>query len=459
MQIHAFLKRILRDRAKNNDMEYQDAQSTLPKSVVRGNLLRSMRRGRLVIPDGTEEIPSRMFDGFIFSKDGNISRIVTVVIPASVKNIGERAFGDCKNLQEVILAEGVERIASNAFTGCEKLKKVQLPASIKKIDGWAFYRSGLAEPVFSADGKKLVYYPQTWECYEYRVPEGVEELGSCAFIEAKQLMKVILPQSLKRICSRAFMNCGFTEIAVPEDVVIEREAFANFDHGIRLIRGNSMNALDEKLEYCRCIGIPFLQRQRMKAPKESYWKEDDFRALAQQCAAGSVEAMEEMSNFFSARAKKDAEIPFYQCAAQFWRMRAYRYGSEIARQYLLEWSEANPNARMSAPALDENLDGAAYGEVLNALGFLFFESEREYNLFGIDEHGVVQVSAWESEEPPDEDGFGREECYDWWYLNEFLSLPKGVGYIHSYSFHDKRCNEKRFQALHDQVVAAVRNCD
>lgn len=119
-----------------------------------------MRSGRLVIPDGTEEIPSRMFDGFIFGKDNNIDRIVTVVIPASIKNIGERAFGDCKNLQEVIIAEGVEHIASNVFTGCEKLKKVQLPASIKKIDGWAFFRSGLAEPVFSADGKRLVYYPQ-----------------------------------------------------------------------------------------------------------------------------------------------------------------------------------------------------------------------------------------------------------------------------------------------------------
>lgn len=195
----------------------------------------------------------------------------------------------------------------------------------------------------------------------------------------------------------------------------------------------------------------------MKAPKELYRKEDDFRALAQQCAAGSVEAMEEMGNYFSARAKKNAEIPFYQFAAQFWQMRAYRYGSETARQYLLEWSEANPKARMTAPALDENLEGAAYGDVLNALGFLFFESEREYNLSGIDAQGVVQVCAWESEEAPDEDAFGREECYDWWYLNKFLSLPKGVGYIHSYSFRDKRCNEKRFQALRDQVVAAGRN--
>ena len=93
------------------------------------------------------------------------------------------------------------------------------------------------------------------------------------------------------------------------------------------------------------------------------------------------------------------------------------------------------------------------GELLNALGFPFFEPGREYSLSGVDQDGVVEVSSWESDEGPDEDGFGREEFYDWWYLNEYLVLPKGVGYIHSYSNLDKRNSEEKFRALHDRVAA------
>lgn len=451
MQIREFLKHIFSGKA--NSIIHSKLSETTPKSVVRSVLLQRIHKGRLVIPDGLSEIPSGLFDGFACGKENDVNQLVAVVIPGSVKSIGHRAFGSCKNLQEVIIAEGVERIGSNAFSGCEKLKKIRLPASVSIIDGWAFFNSGLVEPVFSADGKTLVYYPQTWKHSEYCLPEGVEEIGSRAFIYAKELTKIVLPQSLKRICSEAFMNCGFSEIAIPKEAVIENKAFAFFKYHIRIIHENQLNALDEKLEYCRSLGIPFLHRQRIKPPQKPYWKEECFMKLARQCASGSVEAMEKMGDYFFSKAENEIDPLFYQCAAQFWRVRAYRYGSETAKRYLLEWSEANPDAHMPSPFLDECLYGSAYGEALNAMGFLFFDPDREYSLSGVDAQGVVEISSWESEEDPDDDGFGREECYDWWYLNEYLTLPEGIGYIHSYSRHDKQCNENKFKVLHDQVAA------
>lgn len=286
------------------------------------------------------------------------------------------------------------------------------------------------------------------------MPEGVEEIGSNAFIEAKQLTNVILPQSLKRICSRAFVECAFTAITIPKDAVIETAAFVHFRHRLEILHENQLNALDEKLEYFRSFGVSFLYRQRMKAPQEKYWKQPDFRLLSQRCAAGSVEAMEKMGDYFFSRAQKEADSLFCECAGQFWRVRAYRYGSAAAKQYLLAWCEENPDARMTSPALDERLEGVADGEVLNALGFLFFKPGREYSLSGMDAQGVVEVSAWEGEEGPDDDGFGREEYYDWWYLDEYLTLPKGAGCIHNYSNNEKRSNAKKFQTLHDQVAAS-----
>lgn len=420
---------------------------------IRRELFSLIQDRRLVIPDGMPEIPQRLFDGH----RGNVSSLRSIVIPGSVKSIGVRAFADCSNLEEVILSEGIERIDSNAFTGCEKLRKLQLPASIKEINGTAFMNSGIAEPVFSADGKVLIFYPSGYGNSEYTVPEGVEKIVTGAFYDAVRLEKIILPKSLKLIRSRAFVSCGFTEIAIPKDTEIEEKAFFCFKHRIRVISEDTKNALEEKILYCKVNGVSFLNRQRIELPQKQYWKEREFQSLAKQCAAGDVEAMDRMGDYFFDKADRDEDRAFYQCAAQFWWTRAYRYGSEDAKAYLIAWCEKNPDDRMASLALDERLWGAADGKLLNALGFPFFTSGREYSLSGVDQDGVVEVSSWESTEGPDEDGFGMEECYDWWYLNEHLVLPPSVGYIHSFSHNDKRCNEKKFLDLHDQVAALKRS--
>lgn len=424
-----------------------------PTGELRRCLLRRVQRGRLVIPDGISKLPGGVFDN-TYREKGDSRCLVSVVVPGSVKSIGNRAFAKCENLERITLEEGVEEIGSNVFVGCEKLKSIRLPASIRTIDGWAFQGSGLTEPVFSADGKTLVHYPQKREESEYRVPEGVEVIGEDAFFEIAPLMRVILPQSLKRIASRAFVKCGFTEITIPENAVIEYGAFISYKHEIRIHRERPQDVLEERLETCRAVGSSFLHSQPMKLPQEPYWREDAFRALAESCAEGRVEAMEKMADGFFKRAEGENACPFYRCAAQFWQVRAYLYGSERARRELLAWCEANPNARMISPGPNERLEGTAYGETLNALGFAFFEPGREYSLSGVDAQGIVQVSSWESDDGPDEDGFGMEEYYDWWYLSEYLTLPAGVGYLHSHSRRARKCRREKFQALHDQAAAA-----
>ena len=128
---------------------------------IRSELLSQMQNGHLVIPDGITEIPRCCFDGHVYTKRKDAERIVSVFVPGTVRHIGKRAFADCKNLETIILSEGIESIEDNVFTGCEKLREIHLPSSIKKINGETFFNSGLSKPVFSADGKVLVYYPQT----------------------------------------------------------------------------------------------------------------------------------------------------------------------------------------------------------------------------------------------------------------------------------------------------------
>lgn len=419
------------------------------------HLLPLVQDGRLVIPDWLTEIPDKLFDCASSTGDCDLSQLVSIVVPGTVKSIGIRAFEKCSNLEEIILCEGIERIHDTAFYKCAKLKRLQFPASLKT---WGFFLSETAidEPLFSADGKVLIYYPSGWTNSEYIVPEGVEEIALLAFYHSKHLRKVTLPQSLKRIHLQAFTSCHFTEIKVPQNTEIEDGAFCSFKSPVRIIRENRLNPLDEKTESCRANGLSFLAPQTIKLPQtqQPYWKDEDFQLLAKQCATGRVEAMERMGDYFFAKAAEEKDNVFYPLALHFWRTRTYRYGSKAAGEYLLAWCETHPDARMPSPNIDETLDGTADGDLLNALGFPFFAPDREYTLRGVDQDGVVEVYSWVSCDEPDEDGFGSENYYDWWYLDEYLVLPEGIGSIHHYSPTDRRAFfEKKFLPLHDQVAA------
>ena len=62
------------------------------------------------------------------------------------------------------------------------------------------------------------------------------------------------------------------------------------------------------------------------------------------------------------------------------------------------------------------------GYLLNAMGFLDFEEEREYTLHCVDKEGLVLVDSYESEDGPDEDGYGSEIYYDWWFVDDCLNF-------------------------------------
>lgn len=74
----------------------------------------------LVIPDGVVAIGDEAVTG----------RFTSVVIPNSVKRIGEYAFGYCTNLESVTIPDGVTHIGKRAFYSCSNLASVTIPQSV-----------------------------------------------------------------------------------------------------------------------------------------------------------------------------------------------------------------------------------------------------------------------------------------------------------------------------------------
>lgn len=429
----------------------------LTKQTARVDLL-----GRAVIPSGVQQICFAAFEGN--------DRLRSVRVPGTVEKIGSRAFADCPNLHTVVLEEGIEEIEGNVFTGCSALSQLVLPDSLRTLDGWAFYQfTGLREPAYNRAKTILYCYPCTATEPVFTVPAQVQRINNAAFLGNPHLQqvnlpeglttletrtfldleirRVIVPASVKRIQPRAFWNCKNLEevVILGEDTVIEKGAFFCCPWGMKLTLASEL-AFDERLHL---FGHNFLVPVKLDALKNAHHKDPAFLRLAK--GSNDPEGMWKLADYFDAL----ADAPFYQCAANFWRYRACQYGHPAAAIWRKNWLADHPHKQMPS-ILNETLEGHFGGARLRDAGFLFFDPERSYSLTRADADGIVEASAWSSTEDADEDGFGMEECYDWWLLDEHLNPIPGIEMIHDFSPNDRRANEARFQNRHDRAAACLR---
>lgn len=114
-------------------------------------------------------------------------KVKTVKIHGGIKEICEKAFYACSNIETLILEEGIESIGEDAFWGCGGLKELNLPSSVKTIGKGAFC---------SANSLKSLV-----------IPEGVTYIGQSAFIGSEHLLHVTLPSTLQTIEESAFRGC------------------------------------------------------------------------------------------------------------------------------------------------------------------------------------------------------------------------------------------------------------
>ena len=135
-------------------------------------------------------------------KNELVSGCLGTVIPASVKSIGNSAFGLCKSLQSIVIPETVKSIGRGAFGYCESLKTIRIPQFVSTIQMATF-----------ADCKSL-------ESIELSF--NIKEIEEKAFLDCKSLRSVIIPKSINEIKSQIFSGCESLEsIVIPECTSLE----------------------------------------------------------------------------------------------------------------------------------------------------------------------------------------------------------------------------------------------
>ena len=190
--------------------------TAIPEGVTKISELAFAQSGitGLQIPASLTEIGRRAFRKCEYLR--------SVTIPATVTACGENAFMHCTALTSVTLEDGVTEVADGAFRECKKLKSITIPESVTRIGDYAF-----------ADSNNLA---------EIVIPEGVREIGARAFrqtawLAAKQAEDplvtvngilvdgtacegdVIIPDSVTAIAVEAFNNAQkITGVTVPEGI-------------------------------------------------------------------------------------------------------------------------------------------------------------------------------------------------------------------------------------------------
>lgn len=77
---------------------------------------------------------------YAFSVVGNCSKLKTVVLPDTIKNIERSAFAFCTELQSINLPVGLETIGEIAFYSCSLLNIETIPSTVWAIGNYAFSR-------------------------------------------------------------------------------------------------------------------------------------------------------------------------------------------------------------------------------------------------------------------------------------------------------------------------------
>ena len=64
--------------------------------------------------------------------------LLSIILPNSVKTIGESAFDDCSGLTSITIPNSVTSIGNYAFCDCSGLTSIEIPNSVTSIGNYAF---------------------------------------------------------------------------------------------------------------------------------------------------------------------------------------------------------------------------------------------------------------------------------------------------------------------------------
>ena len=155
---------------------------------------------------------------------GKMPTNAEISIKEGTIKISDDAFRDCRNLKSLSIPNSITSIGMNAFNGCSP-KEVYIP----DIETWCNieFENSDSNPLRLSYTCHLYEKGKEVDLENLVIPDGIENIGNCAFTGITSLCSVSIPKSVKTIGEYAFASCSkLSSITLSEGVeVIGKNAF------------------------------------------------------------------------------------------------------------------------------------------------------------------------------------------------------------------------------------------
>ena len=170
-----------------------------------------------------------------------------VVVPAEldgypVTAIGEMAFYyssySAEKLLKVTLPDSVTAIEESAFRGQTELKEFKIPSGVTYLGESVFYGCESLTALAIPEGITVIPAYLCYECTALRsvtLPSGVTNIGERAFASCS-LKSITLPEGLVQIEKFAFYENELTEVTFPSTLTtLGESAFSSNDNMVKMV--------------------------------------------------------------------------------------------------------------------------------------------------------------------------------------------------------------------------------
>lgn len=152
-------------------------------------------------------------------------RIVSVVLPDSLRYIDYYCFEGCSNLQSITFPDSLERIGMRSFYGCGSLTQVTIPSNVKIIETKAFSQCGNLSIVnynaANASTSGHGSYTPFIGCENFttlNIGNTVITIPSDMFAGCTHLSTINMSDSVVEIGTSAFANTAISTFTIPRNL-------------------------------------------------------------------------------------------------------------------------------------------------------------------------------------------------------------------------------------------------
>ena len=182
-----------------------------------------------------------MADNVLGAKSFYNTGIRSIIMPKTLKAIGEYAFQGCSLLETVVLNEGLDSIAMGSFQGCRTLKTINLPNSLVSLGHLIWHEN--MEWWDHEDGENGVFE----ECISLgpvlRIPDNVTAISEKAFLKCSNLDTVVIGKNVEVIGLSSFQETGVSYVSIGKNVKIIRNSAFERCYNLKTLQFGNNNKL------------------------------------------------------------------------------------------------------------------------------------------------------------------------------------------------------------------------